>query len=95
VLLSSHLLGQVQEICDRVGILANGVLVREGALDDLLGIENQTELVLENASPEMIAESKAFASQRRARLTDHGRPKTSLERVFLDATQERARPDIP
>ncbi len=30
VLLSSHLLGQVQEVCDRVGILAEGVLVREG-----------------------------------------------------------------
>src|ERR1700676_5084196 len=36
VLLSSHLLEQVQEICDRVGILANGILVREGALPDLL-----------------------------------------------------------
>src|SRR3989442_14272615 len=28
VLLSSHLLAQVQEICDRVGSLANGILVR-------------------------------------------------------------------
>ena len=54
VLLSSHLLGQVQEICDRVGILANGVLVREGALGDLLAIENQTDVVLENASPELL-----------------------------------------
>ena len=54
ILLSSHLLGQVQEICDRVGILANGVLVREGALDDLLAIENQTDIVLENASPELL-----------------------------------------
>src|ERR1039457_4586564 len=41
ILLSSHLLGQVQEICDRVGILAKGVLVREGALHDLLAIESQ------------------------------------------------------
>ena len=47
VLLSSHLLAQVQEICDRVGILANGVLVREGRLEELLAVENQTELVLE------------------------------------------------
>src|SRR5436853_2940986 len=30
VLLSSHLLAQAQEICDRVGILADGTLVREG-----------------------------------------------------------------
>src|SRR5437867_321376 len=50
ILLSSHLLGEVQEICDRVGILASGVLVREGALHDLLAIENKTDVVLENAS---------------------------------------------
>src|SRR5438046_4585976 len=30
VLLSSHLLAQAQEICDRVGVLADGALVREG-----------------------------------------------------------------
>ena len=35
VLLSSHLLEQVQEVCDRVGILANGVLVREGRIEEL------------------------------------------------------------
>src|SRR5207245_301259 len=50
VLLSSHLLTQVQEICDRVGILARGVLVREGRLEELIAIENRSELVLENAS---------------------------------------------
>src|SRR5207244_5944485 len=30
VMISSHLLSHVQEICDRVGILARGALVREG-----------------------------------------------------------------
>ena len=55
VLLCSHLLGQVQEICDRIGILHRGVLVREGKLEDLISIENQTELILENASPELLA----------------------------------------
>ncbi|PZR74320.1 MAG: ABC transporter ATP-binding protein [Chthoniobacterales bacterium] len=98
VLLSSHLLGQVQEICDRVGILANGVLVREGALDDLLGIENQTELVLENASPELLGEIETLASKRGARVLDRRRPRTSLERVFLEATEsprEQTRRDTP
>ena len=56
VLLSSHLLAQVQEICDRVGILANGVLVREGRVEDLLAIEDQTELILQNATPEVLAQ---------------------------------------
>jgi ABC-2 type transport system ATP-binding protein len=87
VLLSSHLLGQVQEICDRVGILANGVLVREGALSDLLGVENQTQLILENASAELVDEIGALAIQSGARLVERGRPRTSLERLFLEATQ--------
>lgn len=35
VLLSSHLLHQVQKICDRVGILVNGQLLAQGKVDDL------------------------------------------------------------
>ena len=89
VLLSSHLLGQVQEICDRVGILANGVLVREGALSDLLGVENQTQLILENAPTELIDEIDALAAKSGSRLIERGRPRTSLERLFLEATQPR------
>ena len=87
VLLSSHLLGQVQEICDRVGILANGLLVREGALSELLGVENQTQLILENASAELVEEIDALATKSGARLVERGRPRTSLERLFLEATQ--------
>jgi ABC-2 type transport system ATP-binding protein len=87
VLLSSHLLGQVQEICDRVGILANGVLVREGALSDLLGVENQTRLVLENAPPELLAEIEALAARSAARVIERGPPRTSLEHLFLEATE--------
>src|SRR5438093_2281192 len=47
VMLCSHLLSQVQEICDRIGIMHHGELVREGPLDDLISIENQTEVVFE------------------------------------------------
>jgi len=87
VLLSSHLLGQVQEICDRVGILADGVLVREGALSDLLGVENQTQIILENASAALVDEIEASAVRAGARLIDRGRPRTSLERLFLETTR--------
>jgi ABC-2 type transport system ATP-binding protein len=89
VLLSSHLLGQVQEICDRVGILANGVLVREGALDELLTVENQTGLVLENASPGLIDEIEKLVASAGARLVERQPPRTSLERVFLKETEPR------
>lgn len=87
VLLSSHLLGQVQEICDRVGILADGVLVREGALSDLLGIENQTQLILENASDELVEEIEALSARSGSRVIERGKPRTSLERLFLETTE--------
>jgi ABC-2 type transport system ATP-binding protein len=89
VLLSSHLLGQVQEICDRVGILANGVLVREGRLDELIAIENQTELVLENASEALLSEIEAATKKSNARLVARRKSATTLERLFLDATKEK------
>jgi ABC-2 type transport system ATP-binding protein len=87
VLLSSHLLSQVQEVCDRVGILANGRLVREGGLPDLLGIENQTQLVLQDASSQFVAEIEALAARSGARIVERGQPRTSLEQLFLEATE--------
>jgi len=92
VLLSSHLLEQVQEICDRVGILANGVLVREGALADLLAIENQTDLVLENASTGLVSEIETLIAKSGARVISRGPSRTSLERLFLEATQPSEKP---
>ena len=35
ILLSSHLLNQVQEVCDRIGIFADGRLIGQGTLPDL------------------------------------------------------------
>jgi ABC-2 type transport system ATP-binding protein len=37
VLLSSHLLGEVQQLCDRVGVIANGRLVAESTVAELRG----------------------------------------------------------
>lgn len=88
VLLSSHLLTQVQEICDRVGILARGVLVREGHLEELIAIENRSELVLENASEALVKEIEKLAANSNAKLIDRRKSTTTLERLFLEATQE-------
>jgi ABC-2 type transport system ATP-binding protein len=91
ILLSSHLLTQVQEICDRVGILANGVLVREGRLNELIAIENQTELVLENASDALVREIEVLAAKSSARLLARRKSTTTLERLFLEATKNGKR----
>ncbi|CAN5859696.1 ABC transporter ATP-binding protein [soil metagenome] len=37
VLLSSHLLGEVEQVCNRVGVIHRGELVMEGTVDDLRG----------------------------------------------------------
>lgn len=87
VLLCSHLLGQVQEICDRIGILHKGRLVREGKLEDLISVENQTQIVLENASPELLARIEADIAKSGATLVDKSKPQTTLERFFLEVTQ--------
>jgi ABC-2 type transport system ATP-binding protein len=86
VLLCSHLLSQVQEICDRIGILHKGVLVREGRLDELISIENQTEIILEGASPEVLARIHAMLSESGARVLAERKPQTTLERFFLEVT---------
>ena len=92
VLLSSHLLAQAQEICDRVGILADGVLVREGHLQELIAIENQTELVITDASDELIREMESIIKRSNAKLVERRKSTTTLERLFLEATKnEEAR----
>jgi ABC-2 type transport system ATP-binding protein len=88
VLISSHLLAQVQEICDRVGILAHGILVREGPLEELVAIENQTELILENVSAALMERIEMLVRDSGARVIDRRMPQTTLERLFLETTGE-------
>ena len=89
VLLSSHLLGQVQEVCDRIGILAEGVLVREGRLQELLAVENRTEIILENASPGLIDQIVTLANKAGARVVEQRKSERTLERLFLEATRNK------
>ena len=89
VLLSSHLLAQVQEICDRIGILAKGVLIREGRLEELIAIENQTEFVVANAPAGLAEEIESLIGRSNAKLIERRRSTTTLERLFLDATSDR------
>ena len=87
MILSSHLLEQVQEVCDQIGIIFKGKLVREGQLDELISIDDQTELVLEDASPELVAKIEALVEQdSAAKLLSSGHPRTTLERLFLKET---------
>jgi len=88
VLLSSHLLSQVQEICDRVGILAKGTLVREGHLEELVAIEDRIEVVLENASDKLLKEIERLAAKSKAKVIESRKSITTLERLFLEVTSD-------
>ena len=87
VILSSHLLEQVQEVCDRVGIIFEGKLVREGSLKTLIEIEDQTEIVLENAGSDLLKKITDLVNQETGvNLVRSGRPRTTLETLFLKET---------
>ena len=91
VFLCSHLLEQVQEVCDRVGIIFRGKLVREGRLEDLIAIEDQSEIVLRDASPELLEKIRALVeSTPGATVVKTGKPRTTLERLFLREISEDA-----
>ena len=53
IFLSSHILSEVEQICDRVIIIDRGRLVRAGTLDELLGPSDSVEIVA-NRLPEQI-----------------------------------------
>ncbi|MEO8204559.1 MAG: ABC transporter ATP-binding protein [Chthoniobacterales bacterium] len=89
VLLTSHLLEQVQEVCDRVGIVSRGKMVREGKLDDLVAIANQTEIIVENATPEFLEKVQGLIKDSGTRMVAIRNPQTTLESVFLEATTHR------
>ncbi len=90
VLLCSHLLSQVQEICDRIGILNEGALLLEGRVNDLVSAHNQTELLLENATPDFLNEIERRAAECGVRVLDRRMPQRDLERFFLEVTRNKS-----
>ena len=87
VFLCSHLLEQVQEVCDHVGIIYEGKMIREGRLEDLIAIEDQTEIILKNADETLIAKIRELVAMSDGpSIIREGRPKTTLERLFLRET---------
>jgi ABC-2 type transport system ATP-binding protein len=97
IVVTSHLLEQMQQVCDRVGIMSNGTMVREGVLDDLISVENQTEILLENASPQTLAAIRALVEKdgatERTRIVSMDKPRTTLEKLFLECTTQTGEED--
>lgn len=88
VLLCSHLLAQVEGICDRVGIMNRGKLVLEGQVDDLLEKRDMRSLVVEHFPKSAEAEIKAILEKHGAKLVNVEAPRISLDRLFLQHTDD-------
>ena len=87
LVVTSHLLEQMQEVCDRVGIMSQGRMVREGPLAELISVENQTEIIIEDASPGQLEQIRTIlAGTGSAKIISVGKPRTTLERLFLETT---------
>jgi sodium transport system ATP-binding protein len=44
VIISTHIMSEAEKLCDRIGIIINGVLVMEGTVPEILSKTNTTEL---------------------------------------------------
>ncbi len=86
VLLCSHLLSQVQEVCDRIGIMNKGGLVREGSLDELITRPEQLEVRFDKIPEGFTQRIREFASGLGAEIVSAGSPRTTLEEFFLEVT---------
>jgi ABC-2 type transport system ATP-binding protein len=97
IFLCSHLLEQVQEVCDRVGIIFEGQMVSEGTLEELTSIENQHELVIENADEGLLESINELIKKHanhggnETKLVSSGRPRSSLEKLFIDTANSRVK----
>lgn len=84
ILITSHLLGQIEDICDRVAILDRGRLMVEGAVRDLVGATGRQALVVEALSPAELAELRLWLEARGRRLEGVEDAQRRLDRVFLE-----------
>ena len=90
VVMCSHLLGDVQDICDRIAILDGGELKVFGKVQDLLKDQGVTQLKTSRLSDQALADVKAVLAKHNAELLNVDLPTTNLEDLFLKTVRESA-----
>lgn len=89
ILLSSHLLAQIEGLCDRVAILHGGKLVREGRIDELVTQEEADSFVVEGLAVEGHSALQEAIEASGGRLVRVEKPRLSLDAIFLSEVQKR------
>jgi len=88
ILLSSHLLADVQDICDRLAILYQGQVRKYGAVRDILVLRDSVTMTFKDLSDEARGRIEEMARKEGARVVRCENTMETLEDVFLRTIQE-------
>ena len=93
VILCSHLLADVQDVCDRIAILYQGELKELGRVDALLKVRDVTQVQASGLSEQAKQEIREVIEKHGGQLQMMDNPTSTLEELFLNIVQEsEARP---
>jgi ABC-2 type transport system ATP-binding protein len=90
VLMCSHRLDDVQDVCDRIAILYEGELQELGEVSRLLEVASRLELQASNVqlTPELRRELEEVLQRHGGKVESFGHPSTTLEELFLRIVKE-------
>ena len=94
VLVTSHLLSDVEDVCDRVVILYGGKIRAQGSMEELLSVKNSSRITIPDLPPEALAKIEAVIRETTdAKFTvDH--PHRTLEDFFLNVVDSAKKESI-
>lgn len=93
IVMCSHLLADVQDVCDRIAVLYQGELKELGRVDSLLQVKDVTQVHAKGLSEEAQAEIREVIQRHGGQLLTMENPTTTLEELFLSIVREsEARP---
>ena len=89
VLLCSHLLADVQDVCDRVTILFRGQMQTLGAVKDLIQVRDITQMQAKNLTTLQQEELKQFVQRMGVKDAEFTHPTTTLEDLFIRIVRDK------
>jgi len=88
ILMCSHQLADVQDVCDRIAILHQGDLKELGRVDSLLKVRDVTEVHARGLSEAAKNEIADVIKKHGGQLVQMDNPTTTMEELFLDIVRE-------
>jgi ABC-2 type transport system ATP-binding protein len=88
ILLSSHLLADCEEVCDRVTILFGGKIQVSGGMEQVLARQDQMQMTCSRLSDETISEIRRVIERREGKTVAFSTPKDRLESLFLRIVEQ-------